>query len=451
MTHVITFTLPPTGEFQDKARLVSWQVQPGQEFKCDDVLLEIETDKSVIEIPALYDGKMIEHFVNVDSTIELETPLAKIELKGEALETYLATTSVNHLVLDDTTAIKNSDYLSRLKELSSTDFKVPVVSGFQNERRLISPAAQNLIFTKKINIDHVKGTGPNGRITVADVNRLSMASDVKPKINSSISTEIIKTKFGSIRLRTWEPTTPQKNSPDIVLIHGLFADIEAWASLALSLSRSGQRVLAVDLPNHGESRASVENFDELVDSVSEVLAFKTGAHSILVGHSLGAAIATRLAVKSKVLVHALVLISPLGLGTEIEHTFLKGVINSKNNAVMQRELAKLTHAKTIPSDVYMNELRDRIDIYRDGLEKTILAVSCQGIQQINIFNDLKSLVCPVSILHGKADMIIPWQHALNAPATVALHLIADVGHMPQWEASSLTTEVILRYSKLSVT
>jgi len=447
MTNVITFTLPPTGEFQGKARLVSWQVQPGQKFKCDDVLLEIETDKSVIEIPALHDGKMIKHLVKKDSIITLETPLAKLEIEGEAL--------ANHVVenVDETPNLNNilsaSDVSSVVFVPPLNDLKKAEKKGTQDDRRLISPAARNLLRTKNINIEHIQGTGPNGRITVADVNRVVPITDAKSKTKSSINTELINTRFGTIRLRTWEPTAPYKNSSAIVLIHGMFADIEAWASLALNLSRSGQRVIALDLPNHGESNASVENFEELVQSVSEVLTLKSSSRHIIVGHSLGAAIAARLACMPTLSAGALILISPLGLGTEIEQSFIKGVTNARNNEAMGRELAKLTHAKTIPSHIYMNELRARIEVGRYGLERISDAASWNGIQQINILEDLNSLICPITILHGKADNIIPWQHALNAPPSVALHLISDVGHMPQWEASSLTAEIILRNSKIA--
>ena len=74
--------VPPTGEAIDSARLVRWIILPRQVFKAGDVLLEIETDKSIIEIPALEDGVMIEHLVNADGLLNADTPIARIRVDG---------------------------------------------------------------------------------------------------------------------------------------------------------------------------------------------------------------------------------------------------------------------------------------------------------------------------------------------------------------------------------
>ena len=83
MTSIIDMVVPPTGEAIESARLVRWIILPGQVFKTGDVLLEIETDKSIIEIPALEDGVMIEHLVNADGLLNADTPIARIQVAGE--------------------------------------------------------------------------------------------------------------------------------------------------------------------------------------------------------------------------------------------------------------------------------------------------------------------------------------------------------------------------------
>ena len=286
-----------------------------------------------------------------------------------------------------------------------------------------------------------RALGPGGRITLADVTRAApSASNAKPVTG----TQVVKTRHGGIRVRIWEPTQAQATSTSIVLIHGLFADIEAWASLALNLSRSGQRVVALDLPGHGQSDARVDHFDQIVESAADVLSHAAGKRQVIVGHSFGALVAARLARSNVSATQALVLIAPMGLGTEIAHPFLKGVMHAGNNEAMARELAKLNHAGTKPSDSYMDELRSRIESRRELLTRMVGAVDREGVQQVCISESLQSLACPITVLHGRADVIIPWQHALNAPSRAALHLIPDVGHMPQWEAATLTTEAILR-------
>lgn len=452
MTHVITFTLPPTGEVQDTARLVSWQIQPGQTFTRDDVLLEIETDKSVIEIPAAQDGKMVEHLVSADSVIGMDTPLARLEFEGDAPEIEAPAPPRDSPIPPAALSSPAPPLSVSPAPLPTTAARpapapAPVVA--QGQRRSATPAARSAMRASQLDAKQIQGSGPSGRITLADVARTTPAVNNGRPSKAAIDTEIVDTRFGSIRVRIWEPAGTSTTSPSIVLIHGMFADIEAWASLALGLSRSGQRVLALDLPGHGESSAEVERFDDIVESAAQALAPMPGQRHILVGHSLGGAVAARLACRPALAAQALVLIAPMGLGTEIEHRFLKGVLHAGNNEAMGRELSRLTRAGTKPSDAYMAELRTRIETRRDLLVRMSDAASWNGVQQISITADLQAALCPITVLHGRADAIIPWEHTLNAPARAALHLIPDVGHMPQWEAATLTTEVILRASQVA--
>jgi pyruvate dehydrogenase E2 component (dihydrolipoamide acetyltransferase) len=70
------------------------------------------------------------------------------------------------------------------------------------------------------------------------------------------------------------------------------------------------------------------------------------------------------------------------------------------------------------------------------------SVAWQGIQQIDITQALSNSNIPTKVIWGRRDDIIPWKHALAAPASAALHLVPDVGHMPQWEASALTQSLL---------
>ena len=49
---------------------------------------------------------------------------------------------------------------------------------------------------------------------------------------------------------------------------------------------------------------------------------------------------------------------------------------------------------------------------------------------------------PVRVLFGLEDRIIPWQHVLALPPTVAIHLLARSGHMPQWDQSKDVLEIL---------
>ncbi|GAB3272459.1 dihydrolipoamide acetyltransferase family protein [Sinomonas notoginsengisoli] len=76
-----TFTLPDVGEGLTEAEIVSWKVQPGQTVAINDVLCEIETAKSLVELPSPYAGMVVELLAPEHQTIEVGTPIITI---GEA-------------------------------------------------------------------------------------------------------------------------------------------------------------------------------------------------------------------------------------------------------------------------------------------------------------------------------------------------------------------------------
>ena len=444
MAQEITFTLPPTGEVQDQARLVSWQVRPGQRFAQGDVLLEIETDKSVIEIPAPCDGLLLEQVAAVDAMIDGSAVLARFEVEGSAAESVAAEPAEPAVAALPKTAAMATPATSAPAKKPSLPPPSPAVAGAaaaNPQRELATPAARAAMRSLQVQAAAVQGSGPAGRVTLADVARATAGRGRTP---AAAAPGRVATRHGELQTRIWEPVGNAARAATLVLIHGMFADIDAWASLALSLSRAGQRVIAIDLPAHGQSSASVSRFDEVVDAVDDALAQLAGERCVLVGHSFGAAVAARLACRPALAVQALVLIAPMGLGTEIEQPFLDGVLHARNDETLGRELAKLTRTGQKPTDAYLGTLRASIASRREPLLGMSNAISWDGVQQVSIAADLHKALCPISVLHGRADAIIPWQHALNAPPRAALHLIPDVGHMPHWEAATLTTEVILR-------
>jgi 2-oxoisovalerate dehydrogenase E2 component (dihydrolipoyl transacylase) len=57
------FNLPDVGEGLTEAEIVSWKVKPGDEVAINDVLCEIETAKSLVELPSPFAGTVTELLV----------------------------------------------------------------------------------------------------------------------------------------------------------------------------------------------------------------------------------------------------------------------------------------------------------------------------------------------------------------------------------------------------
>ncbi|MGH3691238.1 MAG: dihydrolipoamide acetyltransferase family protein [Microbacterium sp.] len=69
------FTLPDVGEGLTEAEIVAWKVAPGDTVAINDVLCEIETAKSLVELPSPYAGVVGELLVEEGATVEVGTPI----------------------------------------------------------------------------------------------------------------------------------------------------------------------------------------------------------------------------------------------------------------------------------------------------------------------------------------------------------------------------------------
>ncbi|WP_138415870.1 dihydrolipoamide acetyltransferase family protein [Sinomonas gamaensis] len=72
------FNLPDVGEGLTEADIVSWKVKPGDTVAINDVLCEIETAKSLVELPSPYEGTVLELLAPEHETIEVGSPIIAI-------------------------------------------------------------------------------------------------------------------------------------------------------------------------------------------------------------------------------------------------------------------------------------------------------------------------------------------------------------------------------------
>ena len=79
------FNLPDVGEGLTEAEILTWKVSVGSEVSINDVLVEIETAKSVVELPPPYTGTVEKILVSEGETIEVGTPI--IAISGSAAST----------------------------------------------------------------------------------------------------------------------------------------------------------------------------------------------------------------------------------------------------------------------------------------------------------------------------------------------------------------------------
>ena len=76
---VQTFRLPDPGEGLVEAEIVTWRVAIGDKININDILLEVETSKSIVELPSPFAGTVTGLLVNEGDTVEVGTPIITID------------------------------------------------------------------------------------------------------------------------------------------------------------------------------------------------------------------------------------------------------------------------------------------------------------------------------------------------------------------------------------
>ena len=81
------FLLPDVGEGLTEAEIVSWKVAPGEQVAVNQVIVEIETAKSLVELPSPFEGTVGELLVTEGQTVEVGTPIFTVTAGAQAAPT----------------------------------------------------------------------------------------------------------------------------------------------------------------------------------------------------------------------------------------------------------------------------------------------------------------------------------------------------------------------------
>ena len=84
MADVKQFKLPDVGEGLTEADIVSWKVKPGDQVTVNQVIVEIETAKSLVELPSPFEGVVTELLVPEGQSVDVGTPIIAVDVSGEA-------------------------------------------------------------------------------------------------------------------------------------------------------------------------------------------------------------------------------------------------------------------------------------------------------------------------------------------------------------------------------
>jgi pyruvate dehydrogenase E2 component (dihydrolipoamide acetyltransferase) len=84
MANVRQFKLPDVGEGLTEADIVTWKVKPGDPVSVNQVIVEIETAKSLVELPSPFDGVVADLLVPEGQTVDVGTPIISFDVSADA-------------------------------------------------------------------------------------------------------------------------------------------------------------------------------------------------------------------------------------------------------------------------------------------------------------------------------------------------------------------------------
>ena len=228
-----------------------------------------------------------------------------------------------------------------------------------------------------------------------------------------------------------------------VCVHGFGSDRSVWSFNVPALV-TGRTVYALDLPGHGESEPRLDpgGLDELTEVTAGFLAALSLSRVHLIGHSLGGAIAIRLAADHPEVVAGLTLVAPAGIappgsGLSISGTFLDAFLAMQTAEDAGAVLRDLVAKPSLISPDMAAGVAEHMS--RSGVRTTLAAIVGNAIRRDladgALRQTLLSLEMPVEIIWGAEDAIIPVASADTLPGSIPVHRIAGAGHLVQMEKS----------------
>jgi pimeloyl-ACP methyl ester carboxylesterase len=233
--------------------------------------------------------------------------------------------------------------------------------------------------------------------------------------------------------------------PPVVLVHGLGSSGTPFARVMERMRPYVKRIVALELPGHGFSELADVTLtpDLLFEAANEALDTFEGDSFVLVGNSMGGAVALKYAIDRPKRVRALCLMSPAGgQGTQGELDDVLGAFRAKGPREARELLRRIYHkqpwylplvALEFPSLLKRKPIRDIL-----ATATTEHAIDAQ---------DLRALAMPILLVWGRSERLLPKSYfdffRQNLPSHARVLEPDAVGHCPHFDDPAQVAELVL--------
>lgn len=402
--------LPRVDMAMDSGAVARWAVKNGDTVKPGDLLFEMSTDKSVMEVEASAAGVVSGIAIEEGVDVPVGTVLAWILAPGESepIIDKTAKTAKKQAGAQDVQPSAVAEASSSAKGFDSNPAQ-------HHEGLRATPLARRFARERGIDLKSLSGSGPFGRIEARDL-----------PLDSNKSNGTTR----PVAMRRWlAPDSTQRTlRPTIMLVHGFASQAATWENIGPALAEQGFDVFAPDLAGHGRATLDVDQFDSIVASlVTAITALAPRRNIHLVGHSMGAAACVFAYGQTRNQIARLTLLAPAGLGSAIDHEFISAIASVSDSETLKPLLDKLTSRPIKYTAKQLDAMA--ADLGQGRLKDLAQALIQDGQQVLDIRGTLSTLRCPVDVFFGVKDQIIPWTQIAALEPSIAVHLFREAGHM----------------------
>lgn len=244
----------------------------------------------------------------------------------------------------------------------------------------------------------------------------------------------------------WVETPGQGSLPATVLLHGYNSSAGYNAPLLQALRPHVRRLIAPDLPAHGFSHAPPGLDGTLIyQGIRDALDQALDGPAVLVGNSMGAALALRYALDRPSRVLGLALVSPGGAPlSEHELASLRRTFSLRTHAEAEAFIDRLLVRRTALRPIAAASLRR-------GFARPALRQLLAGVGPANYLtiDELRALTMPVLLLWGAEDRVLPSTgldyFREHLPPHARIEVVSGVGHSPQVDDCDGTARRLLDF------
>jgi pimeloyl-ACP methyl ester carboxylesterase len=227
----------------------------------------------------------------------------------------------------------------------------------------------------------------------------------------------------------------------VVLLHGAGGTHLSWPPQIRRLA--GEKIYALDLPGHGKSEGSGrQSVDEYVEDVIAFMRELKLRAAVLVGHSMGSAVALTLALKHPKQVLGLGL---LGSGPRLR--VASNLLEAVESPNAFEAAVEMVNGNCFSSETRQSllELSKRIML---EIRQPVLAGDFLACNEFDVTNELEKINIPTLIICGVEDRMTPLKLSESLRDGIAnsqLHVLEHAGHMVMLEQPNAVADLLKKF------